>query len=154
MVLKKPECMDYGLTFLAHIYLYFWKKKSLTYAYLCYLSWNLNCKNYSEVLFCKGDFLDFLCTIFNTASSDSTVSEDAGIERRTVATTALAVWRSNHSARSHPPRLDLSRKGNLIGLWFPKDHGLWADIYWIYSTSLVHFSTEEIGNDVRSVPNS
>jgi hypothetical protein len=34
--------------------------------------------------------------------SDSTVSEDAGIEPRTVTTTALAVRRSNHSARSHP----------------------------------------------------
>jgi hypothetical protein len=34
--------------------------------------------------------------------SDSTVSEDAGIETRTVATSALAVRRSNHSARSHP----------------------------------------------------
>jgi hypothetical protein len=32
--------------------------------------------------------------------SDSTVSEDAGIEPGTVATTALAVRRSNHSARS------------------------------------------------------
>jgi hypothetical protein len=48
----------------------------------------------------------FLCTIFNTASSAapsvSTVSEDAGIEPRTVATTALTVRRSNHSAKSHP----------------------------------------------------
>ncbi len=34
--------------------------------------------------------------------SDSTVSEDAGIEPRTVATSALAVRRFNHSARSHP----------------------------------------------------
>ncbi len=34
--------------------------------------------------------------------SDSTVSEDAVIEPRTVATTASAVRRSNHSARSHP----------------------------------------------------
>ncbi len=34
--------------------------------------------------------------------SDSTVSEDAGIEPRTVATMALAVRRSHHSARSHP----------------------------------------------------
>jgi hypothetical protein len=34
--------------------------------------------------------------------SDSDVSEDAGIESRTVATMALAVRRSNHSARSHP----------------------------------------------------
>ncbi len=40
--------------------------------------------------------------------SDSPVSEDAGIEPRTVATLALAVRRSNHSARSHPQiRLDL-----------------------------------------------
>jgi hypothetical protein len=55
--------------------------------------------------FLKRDFLDFLVlfsTFFNTASydapSDSTVSEDAGIEPRTVATTVLAVRRSNHSA--------------------------------------------------------
>jgi hypothetical protein len=38
--------------------------------------------------------------------SDSTVSEDARIEPRTVATSELAVRRSNHSARSHPQRLD------------------------------------------------
>jgi hypothetical protein len=37
--------------------------------------------------------------------SDSTVSEDAGIEHRTVANMALAVRRPNHSARSHPPKL-------------------------------------------------
>ncbi len=41
--------------------------------------------------------------------SDSTVSEDAGIEPRTGATSAVAVRRSNRSARSHPsmfsPRL-------------------------------------------------
>jgi hypothetical protein len=34
--------------------------------------------------------------------SDSTVPEEARIEPRRVATTALAVRRSNHSARSHP----------------------------------------------------
>jgi hypothetical protein len=34
--------------------------------------------------------------------SDSTVSEDAGIEPRTVATLALTARRSNHLARSHP----------------------------------------------------
>ncbi len=34
--------------------------------------------------------------------TDSNVSEDAGIERRTVATLALTARRSNHSARSHP----------------------------------------------------
>jgi hypothetical protein len=39
---------------------------------------------------------------FICRSSDSTVSEDAGIEPRTVATTALTVRHSNLSARSHP----------------------------------------------------
>ncbi len=37
----------------------------------------------------------FLCTFFITSSS-STLSEDTGIEPRTVATGALAVRRSNH----------------------------------------------------------
>ncbi len=40
-------------------------------------------------------FFLLLCTVFNTASSDSTVSEDVGIEPRAVATSALAVRRSN-----------------------------------------------------------
>jgi hypothetical protein len=39
--------------------------------------------------------------------SNSTVSEDAGIEPKTVAISALAVRRSNHSARSLTLRLDL-----------------------------------------------
>jgi hypothetical protein len=63
------------------------------------------------LIFCKytvkggffGFFL-FMCDIqhcFICRLSDSTVSKDAGIEPRTVATTALAVRRSNHSARFH-----------------------------------------------------
>jgi hypothetical protein len=44
---------------------------------------------------------------FICRTSDSTVAEDAGIEPRTVATTALAVRRSNQSARSHPSTLSL-----------------------------------------------
>jgi hypothetical protein len=46
----------------------------------------------------------YICTVFNTASfaAPQIVSEDAGIEPRTVATLALTVWSSNHSARSHP----------------------------------------------------
>ncbi len=39
---------------------------------------------------------------FICRASDSPVSEDAGIESRTVATLALTARRSNHSARSHP----------------------------------------------------
>ncbi len=49
-----------------------------------------------------GLFGIFVCDIqhcFICPPSDSTVSEDAGT--RTVATTALAVRRSNHLARSH-----------------------------------------------------
>jgi hypothetical protein len=56
----------------------------------------------------KGGFFGFFLFMYDIQHcfichpSDSTVSEDAGIEPRTVATTALAVRRSNHSARSHP----------------------------------------------------
>ncbi len=59
----------------------------------------------------KGGFLGFRVLLFMYAiqiqhcfiwrPSDSIVSEDVGIEPRTVASLALAVRRSNHSARSH-----------------------------------------------------
>ncbi len=54
--------------------------------------------------------------------SDSTVSEDAGIETRTVATLALTARRSNHLARSHLRRTNalLVDKTNII--MFP-DYG-------------------------------
>ncbi len=42
-------------------------------------------------------------TLLHMPLSDSTVSENAGIEPRKVATKALAVRRSCHSATSHPP---------------------------------------------------
>jgi hypothetical protein len=56
---------------------------------------------------------------FICCPSDSTVSE---IEPRTVATTALAVRRSNHSARSHSKsarshpqtRLDLMNRNSVV----------------------------------------
>ena len=53
-------------------------------------------------------FLDFLLLVnviqhcFICRPSDYTMSEDVGIEPRTVATLALTTIRSNHSARSHP----------------------------------------------------
>ncbi len=56
----------------------------------------------------QGDFLDFFSSMyciqhcFICRPSDSTVSEDDGIEPRTVETSALTARRSNHSARSHP----------------------------------------------------
>ncbi len=42
------------------------------------------------------------CSICRPSDSTSTVSEDAGIEPRTVANSSLAARRSNHSARYHP----------------------------------------------------
>ncbi len=47
-------------------------------------------------------FMFFIQHWFICRPSDFTVSEDAGIEPRAVATSALTVRRSNHSARSHP----------------------------------------------------
>ncbi len=47
-----------------------------------------------------GFFWIFIQHCFICRPSDSTVSEDAGIKPRTVATLALAVKHSNHSARS------------------------------------------------------
>jgi hypothetical protein len=46
-----------------------------------------------------GGFFGFLCLYFiQHCFSDPTLSEDAGIEPKTVAATAMAVGRSNHSA--------------------------------------------------------
>jgi hypothetical protein len=49
-----------------------------------------------------GFFQYFIQHCFICRPSDSSESEDAGIEPRTVVTSALAVRRSNHSAGSHP----------------------------------------------------
>ncbi len=48
-----------------------------------------------------GIFLLLYSTLLHLPPQDSTVSEDAGIAPRTAATSALAVRRSNRSARSH-----------------------------------------------------
>ncbi len=55
----------------------------------------------------RGIFCNFLCMYiiqhcFICRLSDSTVSENAGIEPRKVVSSALAVRRSSHSATSHP----------------------------------------------------
>jgi hypothetical protein len=56
---------------------------------------------------CKGKFLGFFLFMyviqhcFICRPLDSTVSEDAGIEPRTVVTLALTARLSNHSASSH-----------------------------------------------------
>ncbi len=53
-------------------------------------------------------------TFLHLPPSDSTVSEDARIEPRTVATTALAVRHSDHSARPHPEILNSYQCGHRI----------------------------------------
>ncbi len=55
-------------------------------------------------IFTQGDFLVIFYVLYSTLRhlAPLLVSEDAGIELRTVATLALAVTRSNHSARSYP----------------------------------------------------
>jgi hypothetical protein len=65
-------------------------------------------RNSTVCMFLKGDFCLFsvLYSLFRHCficrPSDSTVSEDAGSETRTVGTVALTARRSNRSARSHP----------------------------------------------------
>jgi hypothetical protein len=63
--------------------------------------------NFSHLFFQQGDYCLFFpmyCIqhCFICRPSHSTLSEDAGIEPRTVSTSALAVRPSNHSARSNP----------------------------------------------------
>ncbi len=55
------------------------------------------------VSFWMSNCLKFIQHCLICRPSDVTVSEDAEIEPRTVATFALAVRRSNNLARSHPP---------------------------------------------------
>jgi hypothetical protein len=61
--------------------------------------------------------------------SDSTVSEDSGIEPRTVATTAMTARRYNNSAKSHPnmqlPNLE-STGGRGSGLYSGEISGMKA----------------------------
>jgi hypothetical protein len=63
--------------------------------------------NYQQANFCF--FMNFIQHCFICCPSDSIVSEEAGIEPRTVATSAMAVRRSNHS-RSHPLNYTTSKK--------------------------------------------
>jgi hypothetical protein len=51
-----------------------------------------------------GFFFNFVCTLFDTdsAAAHQTVSENAGIDPRSVVTLALTVRRCNQLARSHP----------------------------------------------------
>ncbi len=69
---------------------------------------------------------------------DSIVSEDAGIEPRTVATTALVVRRSNHSARSHPQWMG---KAVRIGTWnfFALTYPLWVGDFENFCRNIIFF---------------
>ncbi len=76
----------------------------------------------------RGIFGFFLYVLFSILlhlpPSDSTVSEDSGIEPRTVAISASAVRRSNHSARSPHPiiRCERTQRIKQIGLVWQKDY--------------------------------
>jgi hypothetical protein len=65
-------------------------------------------------------------TVSSAAPSDSNVSEDAGIKPRTVATSALAVSRSNNWDRSHPLPDKISPTTWLVssGTWLDLIHNL------------------------------
>ncbi len=54
-----------------------------------------------------GIFTVFFSTLLHLRPTDSTVSVLAGIESKTVETLALAVSRSNHSAKLHPPAFSM-----------------------------------------------
>ncbi len=66
----------------------------------------------SNLFFLEGIFFMYdIQHCFICRPLDSTVSKDAKIEPMTVATTALAVRRPNHSARSHPQtQLDIDKR--------------------------------------------
>jgi hypothetical protein len=87
----------------------------------------------------KGDFFGSFLFMYNIQycficrPSDSTVSKDAGIVPRTVATPALAVRRSNHSdgshphsARSHPHLLDFIHNSARSYPHSARSHPLWV----------------------------
>ncbi len=91
------------------IYVLTWSLSTTCYIvnWTSWLSFDPACERSLRKHFFNGGFFwDFfrydIQHCFICRPSESTVSENAGIESRTVATTALAVGRSNHSARSHP----------------------------------------------------
>jgi hypothetical protein len=94
--------------------------------------------------FKQGDYLNFFSMHckqhrFICRPSDSTVSEDAGVELRTGATSALEVRRSNHSARSHrshPPLGEISYTRD----FYPALDALVSPVRNIFSSSPPTFS--------------
>jgi hypothetical protein len=71
--------------------------------------WSLEGQTFAFTLFLWRFFHLFESTALSSPS-DSTVSVDAGVTSRTVATLALAVRRSNHSAISQLYSLPLAQK--------------------------------------------
>ncbi len=74
--------------------------------------------------FLRGIFLVYFqyfiqqCFICPLLGSTVSVSEDAGIEPSTVATTPLAVRRSNHSAKAHPLEVELQSGATFLCVYF------------------------------------
>ena len=92
--------------------------------------------------FTRGFFVFFYVLIqhyFICRQSDSTVSENAGIEPRTVATSALALRRPNHSARSHP---QLGQISSILILYFcsmgSQLFSRWRIFCWLNHSTVFH----------------
>ena len=102
-----------------------------------------------------GDFFSFVQYIiqhcFICRPSDSTVPTDAGIEPRTVATVALAVRRSNHQARSHPPLGQISSAlGQISSAHQARSHPQYMILYYIIILYMILYFYIFIKHYIRS----
>jgi hypothetical protein len=96
----------------------------------------------------------FIQHCFICRPSESTVSEDAEIEPRTVATTALAVRHSNPPARSHP---NTARSHPQSARSHPQSANSQSQLGQISSTTrldLIHNSARSYPHSARSHPPS
>ncbi len=97
-----PQALEYSITTVANIFKNSRRYSQLKVHHWCrWLWWQME-KIFNQKNLTVGFFLIFCSSMyciqhcFNCRPSDSSVSEDAGIEPRTVATSALATRRSNH----------------------------------------------------------
>jgi hypothetical protein len=90
--------------------------------------------------------------MFHLPLSDSTLSEDAGIEPGTAATSALAVKRFSHSAKSHP-QLGYISSTTRLHLIHTRLHLIHSRLHLIHSRlHLIHTRLHLIHNSATSHP--
>ncbi len=92
----------------------------------------------------------FIHHCFICRPSDSTVSEDAGIKSRKVATSVLVVRRSNHSARSHPQLGQISSTVDQISST-TRSHPQLGQISSTTRLDLIHNSASSYSLSIRSL---